>query len=234
MNAAGLSRATALRIGLAARALPDTPPARLMDVLVAVLGLPLTDDKLERLTVRTLKNALDGALAETEAGYLKQAVRFLKGELTVDLDEIPPAPQPYRDGDLPGSIRVAFASNRGEWLDGHFGSCARFLIYQVAANESRLIDVREVQEPDAPSKDDRQAYRVGLIRDCHLLYVVSIGGPPAARVVNAGIHPLKHLQETAIAELLPSLQRTLAGHPPPWLAKRIGADTMRPLVETDV
>jgi hypothetical protein len=34
------------------------------------------------------------------------------------------------------SIRIACASNRGERLDGHFGSCARFLIYQVSATDS--------------------------------------------------------------------------------------------------
>ena len=221
-----LSRAAALRIGLAARALPETSPRRLLHVLVSALGLPLTEEKLSGLNVKTLKTALDGEFSEVEPVYLKQAVRYLKGEESVVADESPlPQPQPYSEGELPGSIRVAFASNSGERLDGHFGSCARFLIYQVTATASRLIAVRPVVEPDTPIKDERNAYRAGLIGDCHILYVVSIGGPPAAKVIRAGVHPLKHPQETEISELLMQLQAVLAGRPPPWLARIIGART---------
>lgn len=223
MNQPDFARAAALRIGLAARVLPETSPQRLMHVLVSTLGLPLTEEKLSGLNVRILKTALDGAFAEIEPVYLKQAVRYLKGEESVTLNEAPlPQPQPYREGDLPGSIRVAFASNSGERLDGHFGSCARFLIYQVTATASRLIAVRPVVEPATTIKDEKHAYRAGLIGDCHILYVVSIGGPPAAKVIRAGVHPLKHPQETEISELLPQLQAVLAGRPPPWLARIIG------------
>ena len=55
-----------------------------------------------------------------------------------------PTPQPYTDGDMPDSIRVACASNSGDLLNGHFGSCERFLVYQVSQAEYRLIDVRDV------------------------------------------------------------------------------------------
>ena len=41
---------------------------------------------------------------------------------------------------MPGSIRVACASNGGEVLDGRSGSARRFLIYQVSAETVRLID----------------------------------------------------------------------------------------------
>lgn len=129
---------------------------------------------------------------------------------------------------MPDSIRVAFASNSGERLDGHFGSCARFLIYQVSRSAARLIDVRPVAEPAGPTTDERNAYRVGLVKDCHILYVVSIGGPPAARVVNAGIHPLKHPQPIETRELLAQLQDVLGGTPPPWLAKAMGSRRDRP------
>jgi nitrogen fixation protein NifX len=221
-----LSRAVALRIGLAARALPETSPQRLLHVLVGALGLPLTEEKLSGLNVKTLKTALDGEFAGIEPVYLKQAVRYLKGEESVVADEAPlPQPQPYSEGELPGSIRVAFASNSGERLDGHFGSCARFLVYQVTATDSRLIAMRPVVEPDTAIKDERNAYRAGLIGDCHILYVVSIGGPPAAKVIRAGVHPLKHPQEAEIPELLPPLQGVLAGRPPPWLARIIGAQS---------
>jgi nitrogen fixation protein NifX len=220
-----LSAAVALRIGLAAHTLPETPPARLMRVLVAALGMPLTEQKLNGISVKNLKTALDGELSEMEVIYLKQAVRFLKGEATLPIvetnDELP-VPQPYQDGDLPGSIRVAFASTSGARLDGHFGTCTRFLVYQVSAADARLIDLRPVIEPTGVLKDDLHAYRASLISDCDILYVVSIGGPPAAKVIKAGVHPLKRPQPVEIRELLPEVQQMLATRPPPWLRRRLG------------
>jgi nitrogen fixation protein NifX len=218
----GLPRPTALRIGLAARVLPETTPDRLLRVLISALEMPITDEKLATLSVKTLKTALDGEFSEVDHAFLKQAVRFLKGEQGIEQDIGLPRPLPYRQGDLPDSIRVAFASNTGERLDGHFASCQRFLIYQVNADTARLIAVRPVEEPVLQPGQDKSAHRVDLIRDCHILYIVSIGGPPAARVVNAGIHPIKNPESIAISELLPRLQAVLAGTPPPWLAKIIG------------
>jgi nitrogen fixation protein NifX len=225
----GLSRATALQIGLAARALPETTPNRLLRVLVQVLGLPLTEQKLASLTVKTLKTAMKGEFSEVDPVYLKQALKYLKGEEALIPEIDTPPLQPYREGDMPGSIRVAFASNGGERLDGHFGSCRRFLIYQVSATEARLIEVRAVEEPDTPVKDEKNLYRTNLVSDCHLLYIISIGGPPAARIVNAGVHPIKHPQEVEIRQILPKLQKRLAITPPPWLAKAMGIERVLPL-----
>jgi len=219
---ADLSRAAALRIGLAARVLPETQPARLMAVLVDALGLPLTEAKLDGLSVKSLKTAKDGEFADIDPVYLKQALKYLKGEQTDAPDASLPQPEAFAEGDMPGSVRVAFASNTGQQMDGHFGSCVRFLVYQVDPDEARLIDVRPIEEPDVPTKDERTAYRVSLIDDCHILYVASIGGPPAAKVVNAGVHPIKYAEATDVSILLTQLQTTLKGSPPPWLAKIMG------------
>jgi len=217
----------ALRVGLAARHLPDTDSRQLLRVLLAALGEPLTEDKLAGLTVKDLKTAADGALGEIDGSTLRQALACLKGEDGLDATAPIPEPQPYREGDLPNSIRVACASNRGERLDGHFGSCARFLIYQVSATEARLIAVRP-----APAvvrlTVDHSAERVALIDDCDLLCVLSIGGPAAARVVNGGIHPIKRPRPEDIPALLAEMQRVLAGEPPPWLARIIGRDRGSP------
>ena len=213
----------ALRVGLAARRLPDTDARQLLRVLFAALGEPLTEDKLAGLTVKDLKTAADSALGEIDGAALRQALSCLKGEDGSDAAAAIPDPRPYREGDLPNSIRIACASNQGERLDGHFGSCARFLIYQVSATAARLIAVRP-----APAvvrlTADHSAERVVLIGDCDLLCVLSIGGPAAARVVNSGIHPLKRPQAEDIPALLAELQRVLAGEPPPWLARIIGRD----------
>lgn len=212
----------ALRIGLAARALPDTTPAELVRVLIAVLGQPLTEAKLNTLKVKDLKTGANGALSEIDdPAALRRALQHLHGEDDAAAQAAVPTPQPYADGELPDSIRIACASNHGERLDGHFGSCARFLIYQVSATDARLIDVRPAP-PTTRFSIDHSAERVTLINDCDLLCVLSIGGPAAARVVNSGVHPFKRPQPEDVALLLSDLQTMLAGKPPPWLAKRLG------------
>lgn len=208
----------ALRIGLAARALPDISPARLIRVLADAIGLPPTADKLAGLKVKDLKSAADGELAALDLDALKSALALLKGEVIDDADPAP-ALDPYAEGDMPGSIRVACASNAGEALDGHFGSARRFLVYQVSADEVRLVDARTADDRGA---DDKNAYRAALIGDCQVLYVASIGGPAAAKVVKTDIHPIKDAGGGNARERMTSLQGILADKPPPWLAKVMG------------
>jgi nitrogen fixation protein NifX len=217
MPSQALSDDIALRIGLAARALPDTDAARLLRVLDAAVGLPPSAAKLDGLTVKALKSAADGELAEIDSGVLKQALALLKGQ--GDDIEPPPEVEPYTDGDMPGSIRVACASNGGELLDGHFGSCRRFLIYQVSADQHRLIDIRDIDDAGA---EDKNAHRAGLIADCQVLYVASIGGPAAAKVVKLDIHPIKFPDGGSARERVAALQAVLADKAPPWLAKVMG------------
>ena len=218
-DASPLPDCLALRIGLAARSLPDTTPGQLLRVLVAVLGEPLTEIKLNGLAVKDLKTGAEGSLSDINGVVLRQALAILKGEDETGASAA--IPQAGQESEIPHSIRVACASNNGERLDGHFGSCARFLIYQVSALESRLIAVRPAPAITRLSID-HSAERVALINDCHLLCVLSIGGPAAARVVNSGIHPFKRPQAEDISTLLSQLQQVLAGDPPPWLARIIG------------
>ena len=223
MNAQSLSREAALRIGLAARMLPDTDAAQLMKVLVAALGMPLTEEKLSQLTVRNLREADDGRFANVSMPALKGAMDYLWGKAGIDVEDPNlPKPVPYQEGDMPGSIRIAIASNSGENLDGHYGSCVRFLVYQVSAQELRLVDVRRANTDGVGV--DKNASRAEQLSDCQLLCVVSIGGPAAAKVVKAGVHPIKYPHGGSAQEILSDLQQVLAGSPPPWLARIMGQD----------
>ena len=74
-------------------------------------------------------------------------------------------------------------------------------------------------------RDDlEQQIRAGLIDDCQVLFVASIGGPAAAKVVKQGIHPIKHQTGGLSRERIAELQTILGGTPPPWLAKAMGHD----------
>ncbi|MGD8591003.1 MAG: dinitrogenase iron-molybdenum cofactor biosynthesis protein [Chromatiales bacterium] len=219
MTSAPISNEIALRIGLAARELPDTDAARLLRVLTDLIGLPPAAKKLDGLKVKDLKTAADGEFADIDTTALKAALTCLKGEYETESESLP-AVQTYLDGDLPHSIRVACASNKGELLDGHFGSCRRFLIYQVAQDESRLIDIRHIN--DAEAEDDKNEYRASLIRDCQLLFVSSIGGPAAAKVVKAGVHPIKKPEVSSAVDEIQRLQGVVGKGASPWLAKVMG------------
>lgn len=228
MNALNIDQETALRIALAGRTLPDTDLPTLIGVLIDCLGAPLTIDKLSRITVTDLKTGMSpdgeedtedtGNMDRTGLESIKLAVRILWGETTED--DTLPTPIPYVDGDLPGSIRVAVASNSGANLDGHFGSCLRYLVYQVSGDEARLVDVRPAHEADFA--EDKNGFRVNLIRDCQVLYVVSIGGPASAKVIRADIFPMKKIDGGEAVEALEELKNVMKGAPPPWLAKILG------------
>ncbi len=219
-----LSRELALRIALAARVLPSVDVPKLLSILHDKVGSPLDDEKLKAITVTNLKTgigSLDGEEDGEDIGIglenIKLAVRYLWGE--EEGDENLPEIQAYKDGDLPESIRIAIASNSGALLNGHFGSCIRFLIYQLSRNDYRLVDIRSTIEAD--SADDRNLFRANLIKDCHLLFVQSIGGPAAAKVIRADIYPIK------VPDVIDAVDQLIEFQPvfdsaPPWMAKALG------------
>lgn len=214
-----LNKDIALRIGLAARELPDTDPKRLVDVLADCVGLPPTAKSLAKLTVKDFKAAADGEFADVDTPAVKTALAYLKGEKGVSSEPLPEI-EAYTEGDMPGSIRVACASNKAEKLDGHFGSCQRFLIYQVSQQDLRLVDIRAIDEAEA--EGDKNGYRASLINDCQLLFVASIGGPAAAKVVRAGVHPVKKPDMGEARTEITALQSRIGPDAPPWLAKVMG------------
>ncbi|MCQ8128870.1 dinitrogenase iron-molybdenum cofactor biosynthesis protein [Methylomonas rivi] len=219
-----LSRELALRIALATRVLPGVDVPQLIGILHEKVGSPLDDEKLKSITVTNLKTgigSLDGEEDGEDIGIglanIKLAVRYLWGE--EDEDEGLPEIQPYKDGDIPESIRVAVASNSGALLNGHFGSCIRFLVYQLSRNECRLIDIRSTIEAD--NADDRNLFRATLIEDCHVLFVQSIGGPAAAKVIRADIYPIKVPDVIEAVDKLTEFQSVFDAAPP-WMAKALG------------
>jgi nitrogen fixation protein NifX len=217
-----LSRELALRIGLATRALPDTDAKRLLAVLTDCTGLPITEEKIADIKLSTFKAALAGEFSDVDEALLTHALSILSSDLHADAGTS--EQQAYAEGDMPGSVRIACASTDGINVDGHFGSCSQFLIYQVSASEIRLIDSRNTDIPEGLEVDDKNVYRAELIQDCKVLYIASVGGPAAAKIVRLGIHPMKLSGIEPIADIIAQLQTVLAGTPPPWLAKVMGIE----------
>jgi len=217
-----ITKAAAFRITLAAKALAEVNLAAFTVKLAEKLGLPLTEDKLATLTVADLKLILGGEETvepDVDTASIKLAVRYLWGENGDDASV--PKPDPYSEGEMPGSLRVAVASNTADNLDGHFGSAPRFLVYQVGRDSIKLIAVRPTLVAD--DAEDKNVARSELINDCQIVYVQSIGGPAAAKVVRANVHPIKFPQPAPAREALARLQGTLQA-PPPWLARIMGVE----------
>lgn len=217
-----ITKGAALRLALAAKALEGVDARAFTVKMAEHLGLPVTEDKLAAFTVAELKTMLTGEESvepDVDMASIKLAVRYLWGENGDD--ESVPRPEAYSEGDIPDSLRVAVASNSADLLDGHFGSAPRFLVYQVGKSAIRLVDVRPTLIAD--EAEDKNVARSELINDCQIVYVQSIGGPAAAKVVRAGLHPVKVPTPAPATEVLARLQDVLDA-PPPWLAKIMGVE----------
>lgn len=219
-----ITRDCALRIALAARVIPGVSAAQLIAVLQDSLGGHVNERKLAKFSLLDLKSGLaqlegmnDSLVAEMDAASLKEAVQLLWGSNENPLPEVSTCDEP-----LAGAIRIAVASNRAERLDGHFGSCQRFLVYDINPQERRLVDARSTV--DADLAEDKNAYRADLIKDCQIVLFISIGGPAAAKIIRAGIYPIKQNNEQAAQDALAKLQEVMAVSPPPWMAKILGVD----------
>ena len=217
----GLSEELALRIGVAARCLPGLGVAGTVELLVSALGLPLTAEKLARLTSARLRHSGRGVLDGISAAALAQAIAYLKGEAAIRvLDEPAPVLKASPGRPSPHTLRVAVSSDGGEWGDGDFLRCRRYLIYEVSSEDARLIDVRE--NPPGGNRHVRKTACVGRIADCHMVYALSLSTPVSAALMAAGIHPVHLPDPQGAPEILSSLQAILGHRPPPWLAKAAG------------
>lgn len=219
-QATTMTRELALRIGLAARLLPGSDAKRLLKVLADCCNGLLTESTVAAVTVNQLKAAAN-ELAGMDGNVLKQAVAILNNTMA---EPVLPEVLAYQEGDLPSSLRVACGSDDAIHVNGHFGSCRWFLVYQVNAEEARLVDIRRPDIPAGLVVDDKNVYRAEQIQDCKVVYVASIGGPAAAKAIKLGIHPMKLETVQPLAEVLAELQQVMADAPPPWLAKAMGVE----------
>ena len=235
-HAPPITREAALRIALAARAMPTVTLPRLLELLQQRLGDDIDEENLRQVTVTMLKTDFQSADGEEDGEdigigleAMKTAVRILWGE-NDEADDLP-AIETYVDGNMPGSVRVAVASDKADTLSGHFGSCLRFLVYQVSPTEIRLVDIRDTLEADLA--EDRNLWRAQRIGDCHVAYVVSIGGPAAAKVIRQDIYPIKVPEGGPALEVLSRFQQAMTDSPPPWLLKILGVSAEKRLRNYD-
>jgi len=148
------------------------------------------------------------------------------------------------DADAPAEtsvprLRVALATQDMKSMNAHFGSAKKFAIYDITPTESRFIeafgfdDVSDESGKHRTEGDDRIGPKVEALNGCHLLFCLAIGGPSAARVVNARVHPVKLPAPEPIDGVIAKVQAMMTGNPPPWLRKVMGASAPRSMAFLD-
>ncbi len=161
------------------------------------------------------------------------AVRKLR---IIESDEHQPAPP------AGPAIRVALATQDLQNLHAHFGSAKKFAIYDVTTSGWTLVEtvgfdvVSDEQGTHAKEGEDRITPKVEALKGCHLLFCLAIGGPSAAKVVAAKIHPIKLPQAQPLDAVLERTRVMLNGAPPPWLRKvlaQAGAGPAKPSFADD-
>ncbi|MEM8957947.1 MAG: nitrogen fixation protein NifX [Pseudomonadota bacterium] len=124
-------------------------------------------------------------------------------------------------------LRVAIATNDLENLNAHFGSAKKFAIYDVTTAGATFIEAVGFDDVTSQSGkhddiDDKITPKVNALEGCAILFALAIGGPSAAKVVKAGIHPIKRKTPEPIPAVLEQTQTMLQGTPPPFLRKILG------------
>lgn len=120
-------------------------------------------------------------------------------------------------------MRVAFATRGQDRIDAHFGFAPAFAVYDVTPDNFQFVNL--INLPAQSTEDDKVESRAELLRGCAVVYCTQIGGPAAARLIQQNIHPLKVSEGTLIEGEVQRFQTMLKGTPPPWLRKRLLAET---------
>jgi nitrogen fixation protein NifX len=121
-------------------------------------------------------------------------------------------------------MKVGFATTDNVFINDHFGWAKKIAVYDVTELGFNFIELREFEEEeDETEKIDK---KIAKLRDLKIIFVESIGGTAAAKVVSSGIHPVKSKPDDKIVNILENLREVLSKNPPPWLKKIIMKEKM--------
>jgi len=135
-----------------------------------------------------------------------------------------------------GKMRIAFASQDLKEVNSHFASCRNIAFYEVSAEDSRFLEAaqfsnvsneegeHQVDGDGGQNGEDRLTAKIHALEGTHILFVLAIGGPAAARVVRNKVHPIKLPQAETIESVIERVQGMLKGNPPPWMRKILEQD----------
>lgn len=124
-------------------------------------------------------------------------------------------------------MRVAFATHDRARCDAHFASARTFLFYDIGPQGHSFLEAVQFDNVSdegghhQEDGDDRLASKIAALDGSAILFVRAIGGPAAARVVRARVHPIKLPEDEAISSVIERMRAMLQSNPPPWLRKAL-------------
>lgn len=125
---------------------------------------------------------------------------------------------------MENAMKVAFATKDMEEINAHFGGAREFVVYNVSKDGFSLCEVIKT-DTTGIEEEDKTDFRVRALKGISIMYCESIGGTAAAKVIRAGIHPMKVGEPTLIEDILKSLVAMINSNPPPWIKRIIHMQT---------
>ena len=127
--------------------------------------------------------------------------------------------------ELENSIKVAFATKDLEVINAHFGGAKEFVVYNVS-KEGFVLDGVIKTDTSEMTGDDKTDFKVKALKGINIMYCESIGGTAAAKVIRAGMNPMKVQEPRAIEEVLRELVEMINTNPPPWIKRLMNIETV--------
>jgi nitrogen fixation protein NifX len=125
---------------------------------------------------------------------------------------------------LENAMKVAFATKDMEHINAHFGGAKEFVVYNVSSEGFTLNGVVKTDTSDLEG-DSKTDFKVKALEGINIMYCESIGGTAAAKVIRAGINPMKVQEPRAIEDVLKELVEMINGNPPPWVKRIMNIET---------
>jgi len=126
---------------------------------------------------------------------------------------------------MENAMKVAFASKDMETINAHFGGAREFVVYNVSKEGFELGGVVKTDTSELAG-DDKTDFKVKALKGINIMYCESIGGTAAAKVIRAGINPMKVQEPRRIEEVLNELVEMINGNPPPWVKRIMHIETV--------
>lgn len=126
---------------------------------------------------------------------------------------------------LNNSMKVAFATKDLETINAHFGGAREFVVYNVS-KEGFVLDGVIKTDTSEMTGDDKTDFKVRALDGINIMYCESIGGTAAAKVIRAGMNPMKVQEPRMIVEVLRELVEMINTNPPPWIKRIMNIETV--------
>ena len=84
------------------------------------------------------------------------------------------------------SVRIAFASTDGTYIDQHFGSARLFHIFDVSETSANFAEIRRTQALCNGNCEGGFDHLLSALSDCNAVFVLKIGQGAAAYMIAKG------------------------------------------------